>query len=157
MPTPRTPQLETRQRTRRTKTRRPTQPELITEHAALELGHTINGRKASGPEWEVYKALRSLGYDDEVQFQVSAFGGRRFIGGQVLDFVVRSGPTAAVIDVRGIYWHGAQASKSTRDRWREVQLAAMPDPPRVIVVWEDVATSPDRLRALLLKELGANR
>jgi hypothetical protein len=121
----------------------------------MESGHLIDGHRSSGPEWEVYKALRSLGYDDEVRFQVAAFGGRRFVGGQVLDFVVKSGPTTVVIDVRGTYWHGPQAGKTACDRWREIQLAAMPDPPRVVVVWEDVATSPDRLRALLLKELGA--
>ena len=153
----RVPVLQLGTKPARRERRRPVAPAPVLETSDVEPGHLIQGHKASGPEWAVYKVLRSLGYDDEVQFQVSVFGGQRFPGGQILDFVIAAGPQTVVVDVRGLRYHGTQAGKAPRDRFREMQLAAMPDPPRVVVVWEDIAVSADRLRALLLRELGAKR
>lgn len=152
------PTLSPGRKAARAKLRPPLLPAPVKDRPGEpEGGHTIQGYGASAAEWEVYKALRALGWDDEIQFQASVFGGRQFPGGQILDFVLHAGPASAVIDVRGLRYHGPQAGKSARDRWREVQLAAMPNAPRVVVVWEDVAHSADRLRSLLLRELGARR
>ena len=153
------PQLTLDRKPARAKAQRPIVPAKVVDRSdnLSEAGHTIQGYSASAAEWAVYTALRSLGWDDEIQFQTSVFGGRQFPGGQVLDFVIHAGPQSAVIDVRGLRWHGPQVGKSARDRWREVQLSAMPHPPRLVVVWEDVAESRERLRSLLLKELGAKR
>ena len=123
-----------------------------------EAGRAIQGQRASDIEWATYRALRSLGYDDnDIMFQVGMFGGRsRFGGGQILDFVVSTGAGTWVIDVRGQAYHGAAAGKSSRDRWRELQvLGSTNTPPVWVNVWEDVAHNWQQLRAQLLRELGA--
>lgn len=123
-----------------------------------EAGRTIQGVKASDIEWATYRALRSLGWQDrDISFQVESFGGRsRFGGGQVLDFIVQSGAGTWVIDVRGRAYHGATAGKSARDRIRELQvMGSTTSPPRYITIWEEVAHNWQQLRAVLLRELGA--
>lgn len=134
---------------------RPVLVQDVTEDPA-EVGHLIQGQRCSDIEWATYRALRSLGWSDEqVMFQVSAFGGRSLVGGgQVLDFVVNTGAGAVVVDVRGARFHGPQAGKAARDRWREIQLMAMADAPRLVIVWEDVAHDWSRLRAQLAREVG---
>jgi hypothetical protein len=158
---PTVPQLSTSRSRRRTKRDRPAAPELVTDKAqdTTEAGHSIQGHQASDIEWATYKALRSLGWDDsDLVFQAHAFGGRSQVGGgQVLDFLIERGPQPVVIDVRGQAWHGSAAGKSAADRWREIRLAAMPAPPKLVVVWEEIAHNRDRLRSLLLRELGAKR
>lgn len=156
----RVPQMLTSREAARADKARPAFPRRDgREDDHTEEGHTIKGKPASAIEWAVYVALRGLGWDDEfLDFQVAVYGGRsRFGGGQVLDFVVNAGPRSAVIDVRGFRYHGPSAGRSAADRWREIQIAALPDSPRVIVVWEDVAHQASRLRSLLLRELGARR
>lgn len=153
------PVLRLGRRAGRGEPRRPGRPERVRDRAQdrAESGHHIHGEKASDLEWAVYTALRSLGWTDkEISFQVRVFGGRALIGGgQVLDFVVDTGGGHVVIDVRGVAWHGPQAGKAARDRWREIQVMATPNAPRYVVVWEDVARDWSRLRALLLREIGA--
>lgn len=57
---------------------------------------------ATTPELIVYIWLSERGYDFE--FQVEVNGGRRDVGGSVVDFVVRAGKEWA-IRVQGNYWH----------------------------------------------------
>lgn len=138
----------------------PAQPVLVVDRGENkgEPGHLIDGKSASAPEWAVNLVLRELGWGPEISFQVPIMGGRALIGGgQVLDFVLNIGPTTTVIDVRGHHWHGAAAGRGAADRFREMQLAAMPNPPKLIIVWENVAYAHERLRAQLLRELGAKR
>jgi hypothetical protein len=136
----------------------PVQPQLVrdTSEDRAEPGHRIQGKEASDIEWATYCALRSLGWKaDDIGFQVPIFGGRALIGGgQVLDFVITQGPVAVVIDVRGRRWHGAEVGKSARDREREIRLMADKKQQRLVIVWEDVAHRWDRLRELLLEEVG---
>lgn len=152
------PTLQPARRKRKAERDRPPTPTLVTDPTTdpTEPGRTVQGKRASNLEWATYKALRSLGYDDsDIAFQLSVFGGREIAGGQVLDFVVRAGPRPVVVDVRGARWHGTRTRATARDRWREIQLSALPDPPRVVIVWEEIAHNWRRLRALLLRELGA--
>lgn len=43
---------------------------------------------------------------DQVMYQVTFFGGQRYRGGQVLDFLVLTVPLAQPIYVNGAYYHG---------------------------------------------------
>ena len=124
-----------------------------------EAGHAIQGSPASDIEWAVYRALRSLGWDDDrVRFEVSFQGGRAMVGGgQVLDFIVDTGTVPVVVDVRGRQFHGASVGKSSRDRMREMQILATSPTPRLLVIWEEVAHQWEQLRALLLREVGARK
>ena len=139
--------------------RRPATAELVLDRGQdpAEAGHLIHGKPCTDIEWATWRALRSLGWDeDRVLYQVSVFGGRSLVGGgQILDFVVDTGAGAVVVDVRGARWHGPQSGKAARDRWREMQLLSMLAAPRLVVVFEDVAHDWARLRALLLREVGA--
>lgn len=151
--------LDIKRRAGRGAARRPGRAEVVRDKTQdrAEAGRTIQGQPASDIEWATYCALRSLGWtDNEVGFQVSIYGGRVLIGGgQVLDFVVSSGASNVVIDVRGARYHGAQAGKAARDRWRELRVQAAAVPPRYVVIWEDVGHNWQRLRAQLLREVGA--
>lgn len=137
----------------------PRKPTLITERTQdrTEEGHLIQKRQASDLEWAVYVGLLSLGWtDDNIQFQVPINGGRNLVGGgQVLDFVLTNGSQRTIIDVRGRQFHGPTAGKSAEDRWREIQAVNQPDTPRYVIIWEEEAHNWGRLRAKLLKSVGA--
>lgn len=73
----------------------------------------VQGQSASDLEDRVYRMLRRLGWpDNRINFQVSFLGGRRYSGGQVIDFVVLTYPTETVIRVQGTYWHGTAAARA---------------------------------------------
>lgn len=65
--------------------------------------YIVAGKKASSYEWNVAKALDSLGL--EYAFQVDVLGGRSLPGGFVLDYVVYTAPLHTPVYVNGDYWH----------------------------------------------------
>lgn len=73
---------------------------------------------ATTPELIVYLWLQARGY--EFEFQVQVNGGRRDVGGSVVDFVVRAGKDWA-IRVQGDYFH-AGYEKEASDQLRKQQM-----------------------------------
>lgn len=68
----------------------------------LVLGPIKGKRAGSREEWRLAVAMdrARIPYD----YQVSVYGGRRFAGGQVIDFVAFI-PFPQPIQVFGVYWH----------------------------------------------------
>jgi hypothetical protein len=64
--------------------------------------------EATTPELITYVWLKERAY--EFEFQVEAAGGRRDVGGSVVDFVVKAGKTWA-IRVQGSWWHSRQEQR----------------------------------------------
>ncbi len=65
--------------------------------------YRVQGKSATSYEWNTAKALDNFGFT--YQFQVSFAGGRRFSGGQVVDFLVNTTPMQTPLFVNGDYWH----------------------------------------------------
>ncbi len=68
----------------------------------------------SKEEYWVALALYRLHLEFEFQYQL--FGGRRYKGGQVIDFWVRTVPLPTPIFVQGWYFHYATAEKASQSR-----------------------------------------
>lgn len=68
----------------------------------------------SKEEYWVALALYRLHLDFEFQYQL--FGGRKYKGGQVIDFWVRTVPLPTPIFVQGWYFHYATAEKAAQSR-----------------------------------------
>ena len=68
----------------------------------------------SKEEYWVALALYRLKLDFEFQYQL--FGGRKYKGGQVIDFWVRTVPLPTPIFVQGWYFHYATAEKAAQSR-----------------------------------------
>jgi len=82
---------------------------------------TVHGQKASSYEWNVAWALEQAGL--EYIFQVDYLGGRRLMGGLVVDFLVKTAPLSTPLWVNGDYWHtGKQA---TEDEMKKAMLYSM--------------------------------
>lgn len=76
---------------------------------------------ATTPELIVYLWLSERGYDFE--FQVEVNGGRRDVGGSVVDFVVRAGKTWAW-RVQGDFWHSGQVQKGLDETRKRLLIGA---------------------------------
>jgi hypothetical protein len=91
------------------------------------------------PELVVYDWLRRQGYS--FAYQVELYGGRRFEGGLVPDFVLFQDRTNAdVWQVQGEYWHSISRKgfKDKGDNWRMLgQIIQGATVKRVIELWED--------------------
>lgn len=68
----------------------------------------------SKEEYWVALALDRLHLDYEFQYQL--FGGRKYKGGQVIDFWVYTNPLPTPIFVQGWYFHYATAQKASESR-----------------------------------------
>lgn len=68
----------------------------------------------SKEEYWVALALYKLKLDFEYQYQL--FGGRKYKGGQVIDFWVYTVPLPTPIFVQGFYFHYATAEKAAQTR-----------------------------------------
>ena len=68
----------------------------------------------SKEEYWVALALYRLGLDFEFQYQL--FGGRKYKGGQVIDFWVFTVPLPTPIFVQGWYFHYATAEKAAQSK-----------------------------------------
>ena len=76
----------------------------------------------SKEEYWVALALYRLKLDFEYQYQL--FGGRRYKGGQVVDFWVKTVPLPTPILVQGYYFHYATAQKTAQTRLNIMYLKA---------------------------------
>lgn len=94
---------------------------------------------ATVPELIVYTFLQRFGYDFD--FQTELFGGRRFSGGLLPDFVVYNGNgPATVFQVQGEFWHSI-SRKGFHDQtsqWRMIGMQVRGTTiGKVIEVWEN--------------------
>ncbi len=76
----------------------------------------------SKEEYWVALALYRLKLDFEFQYQL--FGGRKYKGGQVIDFWVKTVPLPTPIFVQGWYFHYATAQKAAQTRLNLMYLKA---------------------------------
>lgn len=76
----------------------------------------------SKEEYWVALALYRLKLDFEFQYQL--FGGRKYKGGQVVDFWVKTVPLPTPIFVQGWYFHYATAQKAAQSRLNIMYLKA---------------------------------
>lgn len=65
--------------------------------------YTVNGKKASSYEYFVSLAFDKLELPYMFQFEV--LGGRRRLGGFLIDFLVLTRPLSTPVWVHGEYWH----------------------------------------------------
>jgi hypothetical protein len=87
----------------------------------MTLPKLVNETAATTPEQNVAMALEQLGWS--FRFQYPLFGGRRTIGGQVIDFLVFTTPLPTPLFVDS-YWHGS-INRKERDKLKRAQLANM--------------------------------
>lgn len=107
---------------------------------------------ATLPERIVYKKLAQL-FQSENAFiyQRSALGGRNFLGGFVIDFVIPSPEPPLALEVLGDFWHQAQQQYS--DAQRALTLLSLGYDYEE--VWEhDILHSDERLENILRTILG---
>ena len=76
----------------------------------------------SKEEYWVALALYRLKLDFEFQYQL--FGGRKYKGGQVVDFWVKTVPLPTPIFVQGWYFHYATSQKAAQSRLNIMYLKA---------------------------------
>lgn len=116
---------------------------------AQEIGQgpwTLQGYKASRPEYMVGRALDKLGW--RYKFQSSFMGGRTLPGGQVLDFVIDERKT--VVDVRGYYHLGAEKNYNDFIKAALCQQAGYSH----VIVWEHDVDQSGWLLNFLMGEVG---
>ena len=103
-----------------------------------KLGYmTVRGKHASSYEYNVGAALDY--YKLEFLFQVDYWGGRRFRGGIVVDFLVFTKPLPTPIWVQGEYWHSG--SRAAIDRLQMAIVEQMGNTARPLAWYgEDCAT-----------------
>lgn len=92
---------------------------------------------ATTPELIVYIWLSERGYDFE--FQVEVNGGRRDVGGSVVDFVVRAGKEWA-LRVQGNYWHDQVEQGGLDELRKRLLIGAFVGKYQidgVVDIWED--------------------
>ncbi len=107
------------------------------------------GEGLSDLERRAYRALRRAGYAvDDIVSQVNVKGGRSKLGGQVVDFFIKS--LRLPIMVNGEYWH----------RNSDEQLQAEADimdefgkPP--VVLWGDELEDDEEAYATVLRKIGS--
>jgi len=80
----------------------PTLP-VTTRIAAPAASYEVRGKDASSYEYNFAQALEY--YRLDYLFQVDYWGGRRFRGGIVLDFLVFTVPQYTPVWINGEYWH----------------------------------------------------
>jgi very-short-patch-repair endonuclease len=107
---------------------------------------------ATLPERIVYKALeKMMGDDSEFIFQRTELGGRNFLGGYVIDFVIPNPEPPLALEVLGDYWH--QADRRYGDEERAYVLFSLGY--EYAEVWEhDILHSGERLERILFQILG---
>ena len=107
--------------------------------------YQVRGKNASSYEYWVSLALEEIRL--EYLFQVSYWGGRRMIGGIILDFLVFTKPLPTPLWVNGEYWHkGKQAS---REYYQQVALAQFGNmAPAIVLFGEECSTYEAALQSI---------
>ena len=83
--------------------------------------HAVQGIWPDSKE-EYWVALALYRLHIDFRFQYQLFGGRRYKGGQVVDFWVYTKPLPTPILVQGWYFHYATAERAARSRMNIVYL-----------------------------------
>lgn len=114
----------------------------------------VQGKQATDIEERVAISLAKYKWDYE--FQAEYMGGRRLLGGQVIDFVVNTVPQPTPVWVQGEYWHAkAVTDKDKLDR--ELMFVAMKGyfaPP--VVLWGADLETQEESDNLILTTFGRN-
>lgn len=97
----------------------------------------VQGIVASSYEYNVAKALDFYGF--LYDYQVDMLYGRRFIGGFILDFLVRTVPLPTPLFVNGDYWH----KNEDRDRRQTSLLSSLGFLNKAIILWGKDTWTPD--------------
>lgn len=84
-------------------------PGRAAEEPVEEMGTILGQKPGSSYEWRLAQALTANGLT--FQYQVSAFGGRSFRGGQVIDFLVDTKPLPTPVFADGEHWHEGQIAR----------------------------------------------
>lgn len=105
----------------------------------------------SRPEWRVAMALNKMRI--EYDYQYSLGGGKRYAGGQVIDFMVYTAPLPTPIYVQGDYWH--RGAKSTSDSYKQAQVIRIfhGQVNLPLLIWEHEIPNVDAAFALLRRKL----
>ena len=105
---------------------------------------TVNGKKASSYEYYVSLAFDTLELPYIFQFEV--LGGRRRLGGFLIDFLVLTRPLSTPVWVHGEYWH--RGRQTLVDQYQQALLMSIMrgriNKP-VILFGKDVSTPEDAL------------
>lgn len=105
------------------------------------------GKLGSKLELACYQALLSLGWKpDDLNLQVSYFGGRRIHGGSVVDIIVI--PIYTAISLKGEYWHNDPDEELLEDA-RMMQTFR-----RYVVIWDYEVPTMAAMKSVCLERVG---
>jgi hypothetical protein len=109
--------------------------------------YMLGNKRATLNEYNLGLALDF--YQISYNFQVSYWGGRNLLGGQILDFVVFL-PKPTPVQVFGAYWHSAQLS--AKDNLNLIRIEALLSTP-AIIFWQDETETFEAAKAAVAKKL----
>ena len=119
-------------------------------YAPPKLGYmTVRGKHASSYEYNVGAALDY--YSLDFLFQVDYWGGRRFRGGIVVDFLVFTTPLPTPIWVNGEYWHAG--NRAELDRLQMAMLEVMGHVAKPLAWYGEDCDTYDKAKHTVRKEL----
>ena len=107
----------------------------------------LGNKRATLNEYNLGSALDF--FQISYNFQISYWGGRNLLGGQILDFIVFL-PQPTPVQVFGAYWHSAQLS--SKDNLNLIRLEAM-FRKQVIIFWQDETETFIAAKAAVSKKL----
>lgn len=112
-------------------------------------GYTVQNQRASSYEYNVARALESLGYGYIFQYEI--LGGRRLRGGYIIDFLVFTTPNSTAVFVNGDYWHRNKGLEMEEENFVMSAMRGMIS--RVVVMWGKDCNTFDAARSFLRREL----
>ena len=117
-----------------------------TANPGIDTAPTVRGKHASSYEVNFAAALDffGLGY----LFQVDYMGGRKLLGGLVLDFLVFTTPLNTPVWINGEYWHRGNTDKDFLQQTALLQLFGGRIAPAKIYWGKDVGTFDDARRTV---------
>lgn len=117
-------------------------------HRKPDPKYKVGGLSATKNEYFVSLALETLQLD--YLFQVSYWGGRSVLGGQVLDFLVFN-PFPLPVQVYSDYWHGGK--RTSQDMLAEILIEQAIGHPVIPIYEFECETKEDALKVVRAKVL----
>ena len=107
----------------------------------------LNGiRVDSINEWNVGKALTSLGFEFAYQYYM---GGQGMRGSQIIDFLVYTEPKPVPLLVHDAYWHSATYSQETALKEADLNARMRGSWADAVIIWEhECETEEDAMKAV---------
>lgn len=106
---------------------------------AAPLKYKVRGKSASSYEYNVSRALDTLGLD--YWFQFSYLGGHALPGGIVIDFLVFTKPLYTPLNVNGDYWHSGARTAIDELQQAIINVALAGEARPIVYLWgKDTAT-----------------